>query len=144
MIKSEITESAKATPTQEIKLVKIQAETDTPVDSKQNSFSTILKDFEQGKTPEIKLKSETNEKLTEDTTTHGVKTVTDDKSKDPFTDERNTEGEVPEKKKQKMIITGDDILIEYVQRITRHLESVCNLFAKKYNQKIERVDDILP
>lgn len=43
-----------------------------------------------------------------------------------------------------MIITGDDILIEYVHRITKHLESVCVVFAKKYNQKIERVDEILP
>jgi hypothetical protein len=36
--------------------------------------------------------------------------------------------ETHEKKKQKMVITGDDILIEYVSRIIRHLESLLIVF----------------
>jgi hypothetical protein len=62
------------------------------------------------------------------------------KDKDKEKDKDKPEG----KKKQKMIITGDDILIEYVNRIIKHLENIVSVFQKKYNQKIDQVEDILP
>ena len=49
-----------------------------------------------------------------------------------------------EKKKQKMIITGDDILIEYVQRICLILESLLGVFSAKSVQQVERIDEVLP
>lgn len=43
-----------------------------------------------------------------------------------------------------MIITGDDILIEYVGRIIKHLENIIMVLNKKYNQNIELVEEVLP
>jgi hypothetical protein len=90
-------------------------------EKKQDSFVSIEK------TPVSKIEN-TNEK----------------QASPPKGTEAGEEEKPVEKKKQKMIITGDDILIEYVSRIIRHLESICIVFHKKYNQKIDQVEDILP
>ena len=51
----------------------------------------------------------------------------------------------PEKeKKKKMIITGDDILIEYVNRIVLILESLHVTYSNKCKQFVERIDEIMP
>lgn len=104
---------------------------ETPVIINHTSFD---KDpYTNLKTPVKSQNEEVKSQVREHTAEKLVENEKDEKNEQPV-----------EKKKQKMIITGDDILIEYVNRIIRHLESVCVVFHKKYNQKIERVDDILP
>jgi len=41
------------------------------------------------------------------------------------------EGSEKKKEKQKMVITGDDILIEYVSRIGKLLDNFHNLYSQK-------------
>jgi hypothetical protein len=48
------------------------------------------------------------------------------------------------KEKQKMVITGDDILIEYVSRIGKLLDNFHNLYSVKQNKPIDRIDEIVP
>jgi len=56
-----------------------------------------------------------------------------------------TKAEEPAKeKKKKMIITGDDILIEYVQRIIRVMENILVVYQTKCDTKVDRVDEIIP
>jgi len=43
-----------------------------------------------------------------------------------------------------MVITGDDILIEYVNRVVKHLETILALYSEKNQQALERVDEVLP
>ena len=43
-----------------------------------------------------------------------------------------------------MVITGDDILIEYVSRIGKLLDNFHNLYSQKQNKSIERIDEIVP
>ena len=48
--------------------------------------------------------------------------------------------------KQKMIITGDDILIEYVSRIIQILDNILKVCKEKCIERapIDRVDEIIP
>jgi hypothetical protein len=48
------------------------------------------------------------------------------------------------KEKQKMVITGDDILIEYVCRIGKLLDNFHHLYTIKQNKAIDRIDEIVP
>ena len=50
----------------------------------------------------------------------------------------------PEKKKLKMLITGDDILIEYVARIIKLLQNIIAIVISNQDSLVERVDDIIP
>lgn len=43
-----------------------------------------------------------------------------------------------------MVITGDDILIEYVSRIGKLLDNFHALCVQKENRPIERIDEMLP
>lgn len=43
-----------------------------------------------------------------------------------------------------MVITGDDILIEYVSRIGKLLDNFHNLYSMKQNKPIDRIDEIVP
>ena len=47
-------------------------------------------------------------------------------------------------KKKKMIITGDDILIEYVSRIIKVMDSLLSIYQAKSQQNIDRIDEIMP
>ena len=46
------------------------------------------------------------------------------------------------KEKQKMIITGDDILIEYVGRIVQLMDQILNQYHLKFTEAGERVDKV--
>lgn len=63
--------------------------------------------------------------------------------KSPKAKDSNTKGNT-EKKKQKMIITGDDILIEYVARIIKLLQNILTLFMANNQGNLDRVDNFLP
>ena len=76
------------------------------------------------------MKSQKSHLNEDDSTIKGESRRGVTESKEPKSDNAD---QPSDKKKQKMIITGDDILIEYVSRIIRHLESTCNIFFKKYN-----------
>lgn len=43
-----------------------------------------------------------------------------------------------------MVITGDDILIEYVSRIGKLLDNFHHLLSAKSASTLERVDEIIP
>ena len=52
--------------------------------------------------------------------------------------------EEQKKEKQKMVITGDDILIEYVTRIVKLLENYQKIYNIKCQDPLDRVDEFLP
>lgn len=105
---------------------------DTPiVVNKHSNFEKEL--YNQAKTP---VKSHTGDDFKsqlQDDEQLSKKDEPSQKQEETDKTEKDKEEQPTEKKKQKMIITGDDILIEYVNRIIRHLESTCNIFFKKYN-----------
>lgn len=52
------------------------------------------------------------------------------------------QGETKPKEKQKMIITGDDILIEYVGRIVQLMEQILEQYHLKFTLPFEKVDKV--
>lgn len=52
--------------------------------------------------------------------------------------------EEKKKEKQKMVITGDDILIEYVTRIVKLMENYLKIYNAKSQDPLDRVDEFLP